>query len=287
MHNSFFHSPAALPTFAVCAVCFDRAATHPGVLSQSVRPPTMSLAFVAPSSATTTAKQPSDVPTKGINRAQTFACCPPLSGIKRTNTQTSQSTATKTSRSPTFARPRRTRTGIVHFAPQPGGPYHKGLIISGYTCIGKTSFGVKVSLKNKHTLRVVDLDSSEFSRKPGFPENYLEAIRRQAEDGRSIVLISTHDPVAARLEEEGYYVALVYPEGSPTNKAEWLRRLAEREKDGRQSRLYKLVDQYWDVWHQHLLKCPVSKKVALSDRDYLISVFREIYKDYFLRVVMS
>lgn len=131
----------------------------------------------------------------------------------------------------------------------------------------------------------MDLDSSAYSRDPSFPQNYLAAIRNCANE-RSIVLISTHDAVATRLKEEGYYVALVYPEGSAENKQEWLRRLEQRECGGRESPLYKLVDAKWELWDKHLKECPVSKKVALSQTDYLISVFKDIYKDYFQQVVI-
>lgn len=256
----------------------------------------MSIAFVAPSVPRTTVAPTSPKLNKGgLLRSHTFACCPPAIGLNRSNT--ASTTAFKPTRAPTFGLfnrakqrtgpgttpPRRTRTGIVHFEPQPA---KNGLIISGYTCIGKTSFGRRVSLRNKHVLRVIDLDSSAYSKDTAnFPANYLAAIRRCANE-RSIVLISTHDAVATRLEEEGYYVALVYPEGSSDNKQEWLRRLEERETGGRESRLYKIVEDNWELWDRHLRDCPVSKKVALSRTDYLISVFKEIYKDYFQQVVI-
>lgn len=265
----------------------------------------MSIAFVAPSISRTSAEPSSPTgfsnkrnqnPNKsGIHRSQTFACCPPATGLNRSNTSRF-STTTKPTRAPTFGlptrrrtgfgtftSPRRSRTGIVHFEPQPA---KNGLIISGYTCIGKTSFGRGVSLKKKHVLQVIDLDSSAYSKDTAnFPGNYLAAIRRCANE-RTIVLISTHDAVAARLKEEGYYVALVYPEGSADNKQEWLRRLEEREVGGRDSRLYKIVDANWELWDRHLSDCPVSKKVPLSHTDYLLSVFQDIYKDYFQQVVI-
>lgn len=255
----------------------------------------MSIAFIAPSiprrgSLNITANNTNDL--KSLHQSHTFACCPPATGINRSNTSNSITTPNKplvSSRAPTFGpsgqqlkRPRRTRTGIVHFEPQPA---KNGLIISGYTCIGKTSFRRRISLRKTHVLNVIDLDSSAYSKDPDFVEKYLAAIRSSANE-RSIVLISTHEQVAARLKEEGYYVALVYPEGSSDNKQEWLRRLEEREVGGKDSYLYKLVNDNWEIWDKHLQDRPVSKKVALSHNDYLISVFKDIYKDYFQQVII-
>ena len=57
---------------------------------------------------------------------------------------------------------------------------------------------------------IYDIDSSNYSSKPGFPHNYISEIRRLA-DKRCIILVSTHGGVPTQLAKEGYYVALVYP----------------------------------------------------------------------------
>lgn len=248
-----------------------------------------SFAIVAPSiSRTGTLPISNQDPKRRIGRSQTFACFPPAT---RTGTGLSsgfiKNNNNNIKRAPTFGfglrKPRRTRTGFIHFEPRKN---KKALIISGYTCIGKTTFRRKIVLQKKQHLRIIDLDSSAFSRDPTFPQNYLDAIRQHA-DERSIILISTHEEVASELTNEGYYVALVYPEGSYETKREWLRRLEEREQGGKESRLYQLVDANWDDWYALMTNREVSKKVTLSQKDYLLSVFGDIYKDFFLNVVIS
>lgn len=259
--------------------------------NQSTTNKPMSVTFVEPSISRrvplqlSTDNNPSSSVTinrRSLRRSQTFACVPPATRrLTRSSTAgLASATTNEPPLSPTKGPPRRARTGTLHFEPRPA---KNGLIISGYTCIGKSSFHRRTSLRNAHP--VIDLDSSLFTKGPRFVDDYLAAIRNAASE-RSIVLISTHDGVAQRLREEGYYVALVYPEGSATNKKEWLRRLEEREKGGRDSPLYKLVDEKWEAWDKHMLRCRVSKKVVLTNKDNLISVFMEIYKDYFQQVII-
>lgn len=220
---------------------------------------------------------------RSIRRSQTFAYLPPATRrLTRNSTAGLISAITnEPPLSPTKGPPRRARTGLTHFEPRPA---TNGLIISGYTCIGKSSLQRRLSLRNAH--RVIDLDSSNYPKGPGFVDEYLAGIRAAASE-RSIVLISTHDGVAQRLREEGYYVALVYPEGSDNNKKEWLRRLEKREKGGRDSPLYKLLDEKWEVWDKHMRRVRVSKKVELSNKGYLLPEFNDIYKDYFEQVVIG
>ncbi|KAH8774745.1 hypothetical protein F5883DRAFT_412577 [Diaporthe sp. PMI_573] len=121
---------------------------------------------------------------------------------------------------------------------------HEAIIICGFCAIGKTYL-----LSNKDKLNlgmdVCDLDSSSYTSRPGFPENYVSDVRRLA-NKRCIILISTHQGVPTQLAKEGYYVALVYPGNSPEVKQEWLRRLEEREQGGKDSRLYKMTERNWD-----------------------------------------
>lgn len=154
--------------------------------------------------------------------------------------------------------------------------HKKVLIISGYTCIGKTFFCNNSALQKKLQLgQVVDLDSSKFSRSD-FPRNYLEAIRRTAEQPEvHIILVSTYRDVATELYKEGYYVAQVFP--STDCKSEWLRRLENREEGGKASRVYKLVDENWDHWFKEMGSRELSDSKIVSSTDYLSTVIEEIH----------
>lgn len=161
------------------------------------------------------------------------------------------------------------------------------LIISGYTCIGKTTFCNSPGKFPGETEadadlpRVADMDSSAYDR-DGFPENYLADIRAKADEGREprILLIGTFRDVATKLKGEGYYVAQVYPAQDAKTKREWLRRLEERESGGCESRLYKIIDQNWDAWYDEMCTRDVSASRTVTSDEYLSSVIEDIYRDF-------
>lgn len=160
---------------------------------------------------------------------------------------------------------------------------NKAIIISGFVCIGKTYFCTNSNAQKHQTLgTVVDLDSSQYSR-DRFPDNYLEDIRRTADklSGEGgIILVSTFPGVGTRLKQEGYYVAQVYPDNYPETKAEWLRRLELRETEGKESRLYRLVDKHWDEWYDGMERRDVSKSIRVSSNEYLSTIIHDIYQDF-------
>lgn len=171
------------------------------------------------------------------------------------------------------------------------------LIISGYTCIGKTTFcnnpgkfsggggetetGTGTETDGTDLPRVIDMDSSAYDR-DGFPENYLAGIRAKADEGREprILLIGTFRDVATKLKGEGYYVAQVYPAQDAKTKCEWLRRLEERESGGCESRLYKIVDQNWDAWYDEMYTRDVSASRIVNSSEFLSGVIEDIYRDF-------
>lgn len=164
----------------------------------------------------------------------------------------------------------------------------RALIIAGYPCIGKTSFCSNEELRESLNLGpVVDLDSRTYPR-DGFPANYLEAIRREADADADatpggearVVLVSTFPGVATQLAREGYYVAQVYPRGSAECRREWLGRLERREQGGRESRLYGLVSENWDAWCEEMEQRDVSHSVPISATDYLSDVMQEIHEAF-------
>ncbi|KAF3763673.1 hypothetical protein M406DRAFT_74249 [Cryphonectria parasitica EP155] len=173
-----------------------------------------------------------------------------------------------------------TTTADDHNSDHQGSPKSSTLIIAGYTCIGKTTFTNKKELwRDLGVSEVVDLDSSTYSREPDFPHNYLKAIRQKAdEDGVRVVLVATFPGVATKLKEEGYYVAQIYPQKD--SKEQWLQRLEAREKEGKESRLYKLVEKNWDIWFDDMGRRDVSKSVTVCSEDYLSTVIGEICRAF-------
>lgn len=167
-------------------------------------------------------------------------------------------------------------------APGDGAGNRRVLIISGFTCIGKTFFCGNEELKSNLRIgEVVDLDSSQYSR-DNFPANYLAHIRQTADrPGVRVILVSTSPGVATQLQSEGYYVAQVYPRGEDDCRAEWLRRLARREEGGVDSRLYRLVNENWDYWCKlELRDRGVAYTKTVSSEEYLSTVIGEIYEAF-------
>lgn len=73
---------------------------------------------------------------------------------------------------------------------------------------------------------------------------------------------------------------LVYPDGSPANKREWLRRAEGRELGGRESPLYKALDKYWDEWDKRFEGFRAAKRVKLLQTGYLSNSWAEIRSHY-------
>ena len=152
---------------------------------------------------------------------------------------------------------------------------HRAIIVSGFTAIGKTYFSSKSAEPGRGIdLDVIDLDSSTYSKGPGFPENYLADIRKAAEKP-CVVLISTHPRLADQLDKEGYYVAHVYPDSSADAKKAWLDRLEKREEEGKSSRLYKLTDENWELWFGRQEE-PSERRWTLPNDQYLSDIFGSI-----------
>lgn len=157
---------------------------------------------------------------------------------------------------------------------------HKAIIVSGFCAIGKTHFSSnKDELQKGLGIEVYDLDSSAYSSKPGFPQNYIAEIRELAEKP-CVILISTHRGLPTQLAKEGYYVALVYPADGPAAKREWLHRLEEREEKGKESRLYKITDENWDLWYERTAGEEITSRWTLSNNQYLSTIFEDIHADF-------
>lgn len=83
-------------------------------------------------------------------------------------------------------------------------------VILAFAGSGKTTFAKQ--MQDQLDKRVIDLDSGKYSKEENFPDNYIEVLLRiLKEEPTSIVLMSTHQEVIARLRLMGIKHILAYP----------------------------------------------------------------------------
>jgi len=140
------------------------------------------------------------------------------------------------------------------------------MVVSAFPATGKTHVA-------KGRSNVVDSDSSSYSwewrgpetrvRHAGWPGNYLEHIRANLADGRS-VLCSTHEEVRRALVTAGLPFVLVYPRADL--RSEYIDRMQRR---GSSPVLLKVVDDNWFAWMADLRKQEGCVHVVLGPDEYL------------------
>jgi hypothetical protein len=134
-------------------------------------------------------------------------------------------------------------------------------IICGFPGVGKSYWK-----ENCNGLKIADSDSSNFSKLPGFPENYIEFIKSSMEDF-DVILVSTHKPTRECLKKHGIPFGLVYPKNTELNKIEYIERFFKR---GSPPAFLELVASNWDVWLKDLeeeecaFRRPLDKGETLS-----------------------
>lgn len=83
-------------------------------------------------------------------------------------------------------------------------------VVLAFAGSGKTTFANQ--MKEHLDKRVIDLDSGKYSKEENFPDNYIEVLLRiLKEEPESIVLMSTHQEVIAKLRLMGVKHILAYP----------------------------------------------------------------------------
>lgn len=131
------------------------------------------------------------------------------------------------------------------------------IVLCGFAAIGKSTFFREACKKGGYNgVPVIDLDSGDYSKEESkywskerpFPLNYLDAIRERLDD-TCILMISTHKSVYSQLLKNGTKLVIVYPKKDLRVKAEWEKRITERDKVQRvKNSMWPGVDTRWDQW---------------------------------------
>ena len=159
-------------------------------------------------------------------------------------------------------------------------------IIAGFPGIGKTYFTNAVDNEkrdilaaNLRTLKVLDLDSSDFSWKnDAFPWNYIEAIKENV--GKyDIIFVSTHQSLLTNLLKEKLDVVIVYPD--KRLKAEFIKRYKDRNNS---DSFIKFIDNKWDQFIDYIDNNYNNghKKIRVSEFSYMAitNVIGGLFKGY-------
>jgi len=131
-------------------------------------------------------------------------------------------------------------------------------VISAFPATGKTTFAKEMT---EQGLKVVDLDSSLYK---DF-DVYLEDIKKLTES-HDFVLISTHEQIRERLRESEVKYAIVYPRNTRMNKEEYIKRITERDGNGK---LAKIIEKNWEVFIDSLDRDFNAQNVYEIDDQYL------------------
>jgi len=145
-----------------------------------------------------------------------------------------------------------------------------GLIICGFPGVGKSSV-----IKTKINDNLLDSDSSTFD-KSKFPDNYIEHIKENISDGKTI-LASSHDVVRDALIENKLPFFLVYPDKSL--KKEYLKRYTDR---GSPVKFNTLMEENFEKWAKQCddIDNKLVTKIKLKSGQYLSDVMDEICSIY-------
>ncbi|WJZ23543.1 AAA family ATPase [Listeria phage LIS04] len=134
----------------------------------------------------------------------------------------------------------------------------KAKIIVGFPGVGKTHLA-----NNCSDLKILDLDSSTYSKESSFPHNYILDIIKYS-DSYDYILVSTHSAVRYELCSSRIPYILVYP------KSDLLQEYLSRYKiRGSSLQFCKLVESNWMNFIEDLLEDSSPYRVALDSGEYL------------------
>jgi len=147
-------------------------------------------------------------------------------------------------------------------------------IIAGFSGIGKTYF-VKYCLPTQGPLaayKFIDLDAATYQ-KTGeeYPENYIAAIRRQAQAANTVVLIGTDPAVRQTLIEKGYSITLVYPQVAHKNF--YLKRYRDMKRD---AKWVSDMDAVWESYMSNLMDQEGCRHVVLRNAQNFQGIAEEV-----------
>ena len=113
------------------------------------------------------------------------------------------------------------------------------IVIAGFPGIGKSYFK-----ENHLDLKVLDSDSSSFSKKSDFPLNYIRTIKSHLRS-TDVILVSTHEVVREALTRFGIEHIIVAPEASASERERYVQRYRER---GSSEQFISLIEDNWFDW---------------------------------------
>ena len=115
----------------------------------------------------------------------------------------------------------------------------KTVIVCGFPGVGKSRYCTSGT-----DLRVLDLESSDFSNIRFWPDNYLSYIQQTVgKNEYDVIFISSHDVVRHGLMEMGIPFVVATPE--PWEKKKYIARYKNR---GDSLEFIQLLDDNWDKW---------------------------------------
>jgi len=140
-------------------------------------------------------------------------------------------------------------------------------IISAFPGTGKTY--VYDMFKDTDKYSILDSDSSTFSKKGNWPNEYINHIVSNI--GKvDIIFISSHEEVRKMLEITGIKFNLIYPK--KTLKKTYLRRYKKRKSP---EAFIDYVDVFWDSWIESCEQQKGCSKIVLQKNQYLLDVIKQ------------
>lgn len=143
------------------------------------------------------------------------------------------------------------------------------LVISAFPGTGKSY--VK---ENRTDITVWDSDSSDYSKSPDFPQNYIDHIKSGIEQGVDVILVSTHKAVRDALRDNGIKFSVIIPEIQL--KEEYIQRYKDRKSS---EALISVIEANWDGWINEIISESLDKRTPtfyMYEGEYLMDIMFEI-----------
>lgn len=141
------------------------------------------------------------------------------------------------------------------------------LVISAFPGTGKSY--VK---ENRTDITVWDSDSSDYSKSPNFPQNYIDHIKSGIEQGVDLILVSTHKVVRDALRKNNIEFVVVNPQIEL--KDEYLQRYRDR---GSPEAFISLINDSWDKWIKEIqIEATMTPSYYMFKGEYLADIISEI-----------
>jgi hypothetical protein len=145
------------------------------------------------------------------------------------------------------------------------------IVIAAFPGMGKTTMEY---LMKGTIFKILDLNSSAFSKSADFPKNYVDHLQGLIGEGKfNLILISTHEKVLKELWRRSIDYLVVYPD--PTRKEEFLENYKKR---GDSEEFINKLELNWYAWIRNLDK--ERDTLQLSAPKYLMDITFENLRHY-------